>query len=68
MLDEALPDALHMTLIYLMVLLTALAIVIVAIPYYAILTACLFAAFALMLVGRLTQPPRRGRTVETGNS
>lgn len=47
-LDETLPDTLHMSTIYLMILLTSLAIVTVSIHYYAALTAALFAAFFVM--------------------
>lgn len=47
-LDETLPDTLHMTGIYLMILLTSLAIVTVSIYYYAIMTGALFLAFAMM--------------------
>jgi hypothetical protein len=47
-LDETLPDTLHMTGIYLMILLTSLAIVTVSIYYYAIMTGALFMAFAMM--------------------
>ncbi|KAF8071336.1 abcC3 [Scenedesmus sp. PABB004] len=47
-LDESLPDTLHMTGIYLMILLTSLAIVTVSIPYYAIMTGALFGAFFMM--------------------
>uniref|UniRef100_A0A7S0R450 Uncharacterized protein n=1 Tax=Chlamydomonas leiostraca TaxID=1034604 RepID=A0A7S0R450_9CHLO len=47
-LDETLPDTLHMSLIYLMILLTSLAIVTVSIHYYAALTAALFGAFGVM--------------------
>lgn len=47
-LDEALPDTLHMTGIYLMILLTSLAIVTVSIHYYAAMAGALLAAFALM--------------------
>lgn len=47
-IDEALPDTLHMTTIYLMILLTSLAIVTVSIYYYAIMTAALFLAFFMM--------------------
>jgi hypothetical protein len=49
-LDETLPDTIHMSLIYFMILCTSLAIVIVSIYYYAALTAALFAAFAVMQV------------------
>lgn len=47
-LDETLPDTLHMSLIYLMILLTSLAIVTVSIHYYAALTAALLGAFFIM--------------------
>eukprot|EP00879_Flechtneria_rotunda_P005406 GHRR01005697.1.p1 GENE.GHRR01005697.1~~GHRR01005697.1.p1 ORF type:complete len:938 (+),score=327.51 GHRR01005697.1:3324-6137(+) len=47
-LDENLPDTIHMTGIYLMILLTSLAIVTVSIHYYAIMTAALFLAFFIM--------------------
>jgi len=47
-LDETLPDTLHMSTIYLMILCTSLAIVTVSIYYYAALTAALFAAFGVM--------------------
>lgn len=47
-LDETLPDTLHMTGIYLMILLTSLAIVTVSIYFYAIMTGALFLAFAMM--------------------
>jgi len=47
-LDETLPDTLHMTGIYLMILLTSLAIVTVSIYYYAIMTGALFLAFGMM--------------------
>lgn len=50
-LDETLPDTLHMSTIYLMILLTSLAIVTVSIHYYAALTAALFSAFFVMQVG-----------------
>lgn len=51
-LDETLPDTLHMTGIYLIVLITALIIVIVSIHYYAAVAVGLFIAFFAMLVGR----------------
>ncbi|KAI8465820.1 MAG: putative ABC transporter [Monoraphidium minutum] len=47
-LDEALPDTLHMTGIYLMILLTSLAIVTASINYYAIMTGALFISFFMM--------------------
>ncbi|KIY99894.1 ABC transporter, multidrug resistance associated protein [Monoraphidium neglectum] len=47
-LDETLPDTLHMTGIYLMILLTSLAIVTVSIHYYAIMTGALFLSFFMM--------------------
>ncbi len=47
-LDETLPDVIHMTGIYLMILLTSLSIVTVSIHYYAAMTAALFLSFALM--------------------
>lgn len=50
--DEGLPSVLHMTGIYAAVLLTALAVVTVAIHYYAILSAALIVAFGVMLVRR----------------
>ena len=50
-LDETLPDTLHMTTIYLMILLTSMSIVIVSIHYYAFFTAALFIVFAIMQVG-----------------
>lgn len=46
--DETMSDTIHMTTIYLMILLTSLAIVTVSIYYYAALTAALFLAFFLM--------------------
>lgn len=49
-LDETLPDTLHMTGIYLMILLTSLAIVTVSIYYYAAMAAALFLAFFMMQV------------------
>jgi hypothetical protein len=49
-LDEMLPDTIHMSTIYLMILLTSLAIVTVSINYYAALTAALFGAFGVMQV------------------
>mmetsp|Transcript_12259 Transcript_12259/g.33459 ORF Transcript_12259/g.33459 Transcript_12259/m.33459 type:complete len:1462 (-) Transcript_12259:707-5092(-) len=48
-LDETLPDTLHMTGIYLIVLITALIIVIVSIHYYAAVAVGLFIAFFTML-------------------
>jgi len=50
-IDETLPDTLHMTSIYLIVLITALIIVIVSIHYYAAVAVGLFVAFFSMLVG-----------------
>lgn len=50
-LDETLPDTLHMTGIYLMILLTSLAIVTTSIYYYAAMTGALIAAFFMMQVG-----------------
>ncbi len=47
-LDETLPDTIHMSTIYLMILLTSLAIVTVSIYYYAALTAALLASFLMM--------------------
>ncbi|GLI63446.1 hypothetical protein VaNZ11_006418 [Volvox africanus] len=47
-LDETLPDTLHMSLIYLMILLTSLGIVTASLYIYAALTAALFLAFAMM--------------------
>ncbi|KAF6262121.1 P-loop containing nucleoside triphosphate hydrolase protein [Scenedesmus sp. NREL 46B-D3] len=47
-LDETLPDTLHMTGIYLMILLTSLAIVTTSIYYYAIMTGALILAFFIM--------------------
>ena len=47
-LDETLPDTVHMTTIYLMILLTSLGIVTVSINYYAVMAAALFASFAMM--------------------
>lgn len=47
-LDETLPDTLHMTGIYLMILLTSLAIVTTSIYYYAAMTGALIAAFFMM--------------------
>lgn len=47
-LDETLPDTIHMSSIYLMILLTSLAIVTVSIYYYAALTAALLASFLMM--------------------
>eukprot|EP00798_Chlamydomonas_sp_ICE-L_P017393 gene17393-23693_t len=47
-LDEQLPATAHMSLIYLMILLTSLAIVTVSIHYYAALTAALLLAFVIM--------------------
>lgn len=49
-LDESLPDTLHMTGIYLIVMITALIIVIVSIHYYAAVAVGLGCAFFLMLV------------------
>jgi hypothetical protein len=49
-LDETLPDTLHMTGIYLMILLTSLAIVTTSIYYYAIMTGALILAFFMMQV------------------
>lgn len=49
-LDETLPDTLHMTTIYTMILLTSLAIVTVSIHYYAAMTGALFLSFAMMQV------------------
>jgi len=54
-LDETLPDTLHMTGIYLTILLTSLAIVTVSIYYYAIMTGALFLAFFMMQVRSNTQ-------------
>ncbi|GBF99292.1 ABC transporter [Raphidocelis subcapitata] len=48
MLDETLPDTIHMTGIYAMILLTSLAIVTVSIHYYAAMTAALLASFFMM--------------------
>jgi MFS superfamily sulfate permease-like transporter len=50
MLDETLPDTLHMTGIYLIVMITALIIVIVSIHYYAAVAVGLAVAFFTMLV------------------
>ncbi len=47
-LDETLPDTIHMSTIYLMILLTSLAIVTVSIYYYAALTGALIASFLMM--------------------
>ncbi|KXZ48458.1 hypothetical protein GPECTOR_27g628 [Gonium pectorale] len=47
-LDETLPDTLHMSLIYLMILLTSLGIVTSSLYIYAALTGALFLAFAMM--------------------
>ncbi|KAL6759443.1 ABC transporter [Haematococcus lacustris] len=47
-LDETLPDTIHMSTIYFMILCTSLAIVTVSIYYYAALTAALFGAFLVM--------------------
>jgi hypothetical protein len=49
-LDETLPDTLHMTGIYLIVMITALIIVIVSIHYYAAVAVGLAVAFFTMLV------------------
>lgn len=51
-LDETLPDTLHMTGIYLMILLTSLSIVTVSIHYYAVMAGALFLAFFMMQVGK----------------
>lgn len=60
-MDETLPDTLHMTGIYLMILMTSLAIVTVSIHYYAVMAAALFLSFAMMQVGcaRLASRPFR---------
>jgi len=50
-IDETLPDTLHMTGIYLIILITALIIVIVSIHYYAAVSVGLFVAFFTLLVG-----------------
>lgn len=47
-LDETLPDTVHMTLIYFMILLTSLIIVTTALYVYAALVATLFLAFIIM--------------------
>ncbi|GFR52364.1 hypothetical protein Agub_g14922 [Astrephomene gubernaculifera] len=47
-LDETLPDTLHMSLIYLMILLTSLGIVTASLHVYAALTGALFLAFFMM--------------------
>ncbi len=49
-LDETLPDTIHMTAIYLMILLTSLAIVTVSIHYYAAMAGALAASFFMMQV------------------
>lgn len=49
-MDETLPDTVHMTGIYLMILATSLAIVTVSIHYYAAMAGALLASFALMQV------------------
>ncbi|KAG2483865.1 hypothetical protein HYH03_017317 [Edaphochlamys debaryana] len=46
--DETLPDTLHMSLIYLMILLTSLGIVTSSLYIYAVLVGALFLAFAMM--------------------
>jgi hypothetical protein len=50
-MDESLPDTMHMTGIYLMILLTSLAIVTTSIYYYAAMAGALFLSFAMMQVG-----------------
>lgn len=47
-MDETLPDTLHMTGIYLMILCTSLAIVTVSIHYYAVMAGALLLSFAMM--------------------
>ena len=49
-MDETLPDTLHMTCIYLMILLTSLGIVTASIPYYAVMVFALIASFFMMQV------------------
>jgi hypothetical protein len=49
-MDETLPDTLHMTSIYLMILLTSLAIVASGIPVYVCMIGALFLSFFMMQV------------------
>jgi hypothetical protein len=49
-MDETLPDTLHMTTIYLMILLTSLAIVASGIPVYVCMIGALFISFFMMQV------------------
>jgi ABC-type multidrug transport system fused ATPase/permease subunit len=46
--DESLPDVIHMTLIYLMILLTTVIIVCISLPYYTIVIAALAISFFIM--------------------
>jgi ATP-binding cassette subfamily C (CFTR/MRP) protein 1 len=45
--DEGLPDSIHMTLIYLMILLTSVIIVCVSLPYYTVVLALLIGSFVI---------------------
>jgi ATP-binding cassette subfamily C (CFTR/MRP) protein 1 len=45
--DEALPDSIHNTLIYLMILLVSVIVVCVTIPYYTVVLVLLFVSFIL---------------------
>jgi len=46
--DESLPDVIHMTMIYLMILITTVVIVCVSLPYYTIIIAVLLVSFVIM--------------------
>jgi ABC-type multidrug transport system fused ATPase/permease subunit len=46
--DESLPDVIHMTMIYLMILLTTVIIVCISLPYYTIVIAVLAISFIIM--------------------
>ncbi|KAL0487917.1 hypothetical protein AKO1_015179 [Acrasis kona] len=48
--DESLPDVAHMTMIYLMILITTVVIVCVSLPYYTIVIAVLLVSFVVMYI------------------
>jgi ABC-type multidrug transport system fused ATPase/permease subunit len=46
--DESLPDVFHISVVYLMILLTTLILVCVTLPIYAVVAAILFVAFMVL--------------------